>query len=127
MSDQLEVDKLRKQILEATQNLTRDEQRDLLKYIRKKTGETRGNLCFYCDELATTKCTKCGEAFCKAHIRYGNPHFAFGKIIRDGQGNYCDLCWSKFKNKYKTSRRMQIILAGVVFLVAVLYLASRIN
>ncbi len=73
-------------------------------------------LCKVCNSPARKKCTSCGELFCDLHIRYGNPRFAFRRLVEGSSGNYCDACWEKYK---KIADRNKIIIFPV-YVVAVL-------
>jgi len=67
--------------------------------------------CSLCERPAKRKCTKCGNLFCDLHVRQGNPHFAFGRLVSGSSGYYCDDCWRFYERK---SKKNAIVFWGIV-------------
>lgn len=75
--------------------------------------------CPVCGQPARRKCTRCGQAFCDLHIRYGNPHFTVGSLI-GGTGYYCDDCWADYAKQGNAVRLVVGIAAAIMLLVMII-------
>ena len=74
-------------------------------------------VCLICGDPARRKCTRCGEAFCDVHVRYGNPHFEL-QAPQVGVGYYCDHCWDAYWQEGQRQQRLMTVFCILGALVA---------
>ena len=76
---------------------------------------TKRPVCAVCGAPAAKKCTRCGKLFCNVHVRYGNPYFAFHRLVSGSSGYYCDECWNFYARRAKTNL---VIVLAIILVVA---------
>ena len=78
--------------------------------------DTKSSKCAYCNQIAQTKCVKCGRRICLDHLKHDDPRFQ--GWLRDPK-NYCLNCYSQIQ----ANQCLFVIIALIIAFIASLVYA----